>query len=132
MASRPIDQREPPYREVLRRLSLNDEPVVAALMAGRLDAFGRAGEEPPRLDGRTRRLVAVAALIAIDAGEATIATAVDNAFAAGATVEEVVDVLLSVAPSVGSARVVAMAPRIAASIGYDLSLAFEEAPAGTR
>ena len=50
---------------------------------------------------------------------------------AGAQVEEVVDVLLSVAPAVGSARIVAVAPRIAASIGYDLSEAYEEPPVRT-
>jgi alkylhydroperoxidase/carboxymuconolactone decarboxylase family protein YurZ len=132
MNSRPIDRRELPYREVLRRLSLNDEQLVAALLAGRIDTAGRAKDGPPILDQRTRRLVAVAALIAIDAGEVTVSTAVDNALAAGAAVEEIVDVLLTVAPSVGSARVVAMAPKIAASIGYDLSQAFEEAPAGLR
>jgi hypothetical protein len=42
-----------------------------------------------------------------------------------------VEVLLSVAPSVGSARVVAVAPRVAASIGYDLSEAYEEPPVRT-
>ncbi len=129
MARPSNEQREPDYREVLRRLSLNDERFVADALAGRVDRVEPAGMV---LDPRTRRLVDLAALIGIEAGEAPISVAVEKALAAGARVEEVVEVLLSVAPSVGSARIVAVAPRIAASIGYDLSQAYEEPPLRTR
>lgn len=126
MAHPQNERPEKDYREVLRRLSLSDERCIAEILTGRLEDVG-----PVALDPRTRRLVAVAALIGIEAGEAAISAAVEKALAAGAQVEEVVEVLLSVAPSVGSARIVAVAPRIAASIGYDLSEAYEEPPVRT-
>jgi alkylhydroperoxidase/carboxymuconolactone decarboxylase family protein YurZ len=131
MAQPPVGQREPRYQEVLRRLSLNDDRFVAEMLAGGIDGPS-PGPPLSDLDPRTRRLATLAALIAIEAGEATVAAAVERALGAGASVEQIVDVLLSVAPSVGSARVVAAAPRIAASVGYDLSQAYEDAPLPTR
>lgn len=72
------------------------------------------------LDGRTRRLVDLAALIAVGSGEASIDSAVEGAILAGATVEDVIGVLFSIAPTVGAARVVGCAPHIAAAVGYDM------------
>ena len=40
--------------------------------------------------------------------------------AAGATNDEIVDVLITVAPAVGAARVVGAAPRLALAIDYDV------------
>ena len=44
----------------------------------------------------------------------------DRAIEAGATEEEIVGVLVAVAPAVGLARVVSTAPRLALAIGYDI------------
>jgi alkylhydroperoxidase/carboxymuconolactone decarboxylase family protein YurZ len=118
------------YEETLRRLSLHDEAFVAAMM-GEYVGVRRAGDVDDKaqmLDDRTRRLVILGALIAIDAGPAAIDAAVAAAFGAGATTEDVVDVLLVVAPAVGTARVVTAAPFVAASVGYDLDGAFEGIP----
>ena len=49
------------------------------------------------------------------------------ALASGATVDEIVGVLIAVAPTVGLARVVSAAPAVAAAIGYDIDAALEEA-----
>lgn len=115
------------YEETLRRLSLHDEAFVAAMM-GEYVGVRRPGDMAHVLDDRTRRLVILGALIAIDAGSAAIDAAVAAAFGAGATAEDVVDVLLAVAPAVGTARVVTAAPFVAASVGYDLDGAFEGIP----
>jgi hypothetical protein len=49
------------------------------------------------------------------------------ALASGATVDEIVGVLIAVAPTVGLARVVSAAPEVAFAIGYDIDAALEEA-----
>jgi alkylhydroperoxidase/carboxymuconolactone decarboxylase family protein YurZ len=51
---------------------------------------------------------------------------VGMSLAAGATIEEVTEVLLIVAPMVGAARTVAAAPRIVAALGLDIEAAIEE------
>jgi hypothetical protein len=48
------------------------------------------------------------------------------ALGAGATVDDIVGVLIAVAPTVGLARVVSAAPQLAAAIGYDVERAIEE------
>ena len=110
------------YREVLRRLAINDESFVASALTrnvgpGTDDALGSGGGG---IDDHTRRLVELAALIAIGSGPASIDAAVSAAFGAGASPEEVVEVLLAIAPDVGAGRVVSAAPHVASAIGYDL------------
>ena len=46
--------------------------------------------------------------------------------AAGATDDEIADVLLAIAPVVGLARVVCAAPDVAIALGYDIEAALEE------
>jgi hypothetical protein len=50
------------------------------------------------------------------------------ALAAGASLQEIVGVLIAVAPAVGVARTVSAAPELALAIGYDIDLAL----AGTK
>jgi 4-carboxymuconolactone decarboxylase len=45
---------------------------------------------------------------------------------AGATQDEVADVLLAIAPMAGLGRVVSAAPNLAAALGYDVEAALEE------
>jgi alkylhydroperoxidase/carboxymuconolactone decarboxylase family protein YurZ len=49
-----------------------------------------------------------------------------RALAAGATEEEIADVLLAIAPVAGLGRVVAAAPDVAIALGYDVEAALEE------
>jgi len=117
----------PEYMTALRRLALNDEAYLADVMA-HYSAIGedRAGEvRSSPLSDKTRRLVDVAALIAAGSGATGIDAAVSAAFDAGATPEDVVEVLLSITPYIGSARVVSAAPFIATAIGYDLEADLE-------
>jgi hypothetical protein len=45
---------------------------------------------------------------------------------AGATQDEVADVLLAIAPMAGLGRVVSAAPNLAAALGYDVEATLEE------
>ncbi len=65
-------------------------------------------------------LVQLGALLALGASTTSLRATVDNAIIAGATEEEIVGVLIAIAPAVGLARVVATAPKLALAIGYDL------------
>lgn len=50
----------------------------------------------------------------------------------GATVEEIVGVLIAVAPTVGVARIVSAAPELALAVGYDIDSALERFDEGNR
>jgi alkylhydroperoxidase/carboxymuconolactone decarboxylase family protein YurZ len=108
------------YAETLRRLSLGDEGFIA-------DVLGRHAAPPakPSLDPRTQTLVRLAALIALGAESSTIERTVTDSLAAGGTPSDIVDVLLTVGPAVGSARLVSAAPRVALALGYDVAEALE-------
>lgn len=77
------------------------------------------------LDARTRALVAIGAAMCTDAPARTFQMLVDSAMDAGASAEDVVGVLLAVAPAAGGPRVVTVAPKIALALGYDVDAAFE-------
>lgn len=64
-------------------------------------------------------LVRLGALVAVGAATASLRRTVDLALEAGATEAEIVGVLVAVAPTVGLARVVATAPKLACAIGYE-------------
>jgi alkylhydroperoxidase/carboxymuconolactone decarboxylase family protein YurZ len=49
-----------------------------------------------------------------------------RALAAGATEDEIADVLLAIAPVAGLGRVVCAAPDVATALGYDIAAALEE------
>jgi alkylhydroperoxidase/carboxymuconolactone decarboxylase family protein YurZ len=99
-------------RRLLRRVTLNDEAALRDVMAGRLPAGSS-------LDDKTRSLVMIAGLIALDAKTTSLHAAVDNAFVSGASDEEILEVVLAVAPVVGSSRISAMLPRIQTALDRD-------------
>jgi 4-carboxymuconolactone decarboxylase len=105
------------YELTLRRLAVSDDRLVASTLAQSEPAIGvgHRGEQ-------MRPLFQLAALIA---GDGTCASFVASALAAGASVEEIVDVLLAVAGTVGGARVVAAAPLLARAVGFDVDEAFD-------
>jgi alkylhydroperoxidase/carboxymuconolactone decarboxylase family protein YurZ len=49
-----------------------------------------------------------------------------RALAAGASEDEIADVLLAIAPVTGLNRVVAAAPEVATALGYDVAAVLEE------
>jgi alkylhydroperoxidase/carboxymuconolactone decarboxylase family protein YurZ len=108
------------YRATLRRLALRDDRFIEQLLADE-----RRSSFEPELDARSRALVQVGALIALDAGPPSYMSAADKALLAGASYEEIVDTLLAVLPVVGAARVVSAAPNLALALGYDTAAALE-------
>jgi 4-carboxymuconolactone decarboxylase len=96
---------------LLCRLSLHDQRSVRAALAD---------PELSGLDPKVQALVGLGALLAVDAATVSLRLAVDLADREGATEEDIVGVLLAIAPAVGNARTVAVAPRLALALGYDV------------
>jgi alkylhydroperoxidase/carboxymuconolactone decarboxylase family protein YurZ len=81
--------------------------------------------DPQGLDERTAALVCLAALLAMHAGPTSYQRCVDRALGAGASIDDVIDTLKAVAPTVGLARVVSAVPSVALALGYDIDTALE-------
>lgn len=75
---------------------------------------------PAALDAKVDLLVRLGALLALGAATTSLRAAVQHAIQAGASEPEIVDVLVSIGPAVGLARLVAAAPRLAMALGYDI------------
>ena len=73
-----------------------------------------------RLDQKVGLLVRLGALLALGAATSSLRVTVQQAIQAGASEPEIVDVLVTVGPAVGLARVVAAAPGLALALGYDI------------
>jgi 4-carboxymuconolactone decarboxylase len=110
--------------QLLRGLASGDgdwlEAVLALAPPGTRTARARA--DTAALPPTTATLVHLAALLAIGGSTTSLRWAVELALGAGASDEEIVGVLATVAATVGSARVVAAAPRLALAIGYDIDI----------
>ena len=102
-------------QQLLRRLVLNDEVVVRAALEGGASALAAT----PVLDRKTEALVGLAALLSVGANATSCQVAVEHARGARASDEELVAVLLSVAPAIGNARVVGTAPALELAMGFD-------------
>jgi alkylhydroperoxidase/carboxymuconolactone decarboxylase family protein YurZ len=98
----------------------------AVLQSLALDAETAARAHSSSLDEKTDALVCIGALVAMGAAPAPYLAAIERAFATGASTDEIVDTLVAVAATVGSARVVTASSGLAAALGYDLDAAFEE------
>lgn len=106
--------------EAFRRLTIGDPEFVSAVV-------NRAtrGQRVPHLDVRTEALTRIAALVAVDAPTSAFRSAVCTAQMSGARLEDLFAVLVAISDDVGSARVIAAAPRIALAAGYDVEAALE-------
>jgi alkylhydroperoxidase/carboxymuconolactone decarboxylase family protein YurZ len=108
------------HEETLRRLAIVDDGFVES-QAGL--GLGMSGTRV--LDARTARLVQVAALAAIGAPAVCLEWGSTRALAAGATEDEVIDVLLAIGPVAGLGRMVSAVAGVADALGYDLETALE-------
>ena len=108
------------YKDTLRRLTLNDAQFVDSVLG-----MGHDTVDASRLDPKTHALLRLAASLAVDAAPSSYQPIVERAQAAGATVDEIVECLIAVAPNVGLARVVSAAPELALALGYDVDAALE-------
>lgn len=85
---------------------------------------GKTDEE--LLDDRTRALVIIGAAVCSESSTRTFKSLVDSARRAGATEDEILGVLLAVAPAAGESCLVSVAPRVSKALGYDVYRAFEQ------
>jgi 4-carboxymuconolactone decarboxylase len=108
------------YKLTLRRLALRDDLYIKAMLVEE-----RASPVLSRLDPGAHALVRIAALIAVDAAPPSYMSAVSAALDAGLSMEQIVETLIAVMPTVGVARVVSAAPKLGLALGYDVSEAFE-------
>ncbi|ARP72946.1 carboxymuconolactone decarboxylase [Streptomyces pluripotens] len=100
----------------------SDAPVLDTLAAMTIDSIERCG-----LDDRTLLLTRIAALAAMDAPAISYLAHVDPAIKAELTVEQLQDVLVAIAPVVGTARVMSAASHITQAFGVAIALAETEA-----
>jgi 4-carboxymuconolactone decarboxylase len=107
--------------QVLRKLAIGDDALLHRVLA---DAEHCHPPESP-LEPKAHALVAIAALIAVDAAAPSYIWAVEAARAAEVSDEEVVGCLLAALPVLGEARVVSAAPKLGLALGYDVSAALE-------
>ncbi|HXJ63526.1 MAG TPA: carboxymuconolactone decarboxylase family protein [Actinomycetota bacterium] len=106
--------------EKLLRLVLHDEAFIESVLGAGSDNL-----EASDLDPRTRSIIRLGALLALDAPSVTYQWNIQEAKAAGVTAEEIVGCLIAVAPLIGIPRVVAAAPDLAEMIGFDIDAALE-------
>jgi thiol reductant ABC exporter CydC subunit len=109
------------HEEILRRLAIVDDRFVED-QAGL--GLGLTGARV--LDPKTTALVRVGALAAIGSPAVCLEWGSARALAAGATEDEVIDVLLAIAPVAGLSRVVSAVPGMADTFGYDVEAALED------
>ena len=102
-------------RGVLAALTMGDPDLLAAGLELRAEWKAKSG-----LDARSYALVKLAALIALDAPPASYLWQVSNALDAGATPDDLIGVLIAVAPQVGGPKVVAAAPELMVALGLSL------------
>lgn len=106
------------YTDRLRRLAINDPRYVDEVLGG-------AGNASQELDPKTLALVRLAALVAVGGAVPSYGAFADAALDAGATAEQIVDVLVGVAPVVGQPCIVAAAPQLGMALGYEINAALE-------
>ena len=109
------------FQEVLRRLAIIDDSLVDG-EAG----LARGLAEAQVLNPKTAALVQVGALVAIGSPAVCLEWSTNRALAAGATEDEITDVLLTVAPVAGLGRVVGAVTDVAAALGYDVEAALDD------
>jgi 4-carboxymuconolactone decarboxylase len=102
-------------REILGVLALGDPDLLGAGLEVRTEFQLRSG-----LDARSFALVKLAAIMALDAPPASYLWQVANALDAGATPEDLVGVLIAIAPQIGGPKLVAAAPELMVALGLTL------------
>jgi alkylhydroperoxidase/carboxymuconolactone decarboxylase family protein YurZ len=107
------------FQETLRRLAIFDEGIVEA-------GFGQGLGSTWALDAKTVALLQVAVSVAIGSSAVCLQWSAARALAAGATKDEIADVLLAIVPVAGLGRIVSAAPGVAIALEYDIEAALEE------
>jgi len=92
--------------------SSSPTPVLDTLAAMTAESLTRCG-----LDGNSLLAARIAALVAVDAPAASYLMHVGAAVDAGVTIEQIQDILIAVAPVVGTPRTVSAAAKITEALG---------------
>jgi alkylhydroperoxidase/carboxymuconolactone decarboxylase family protein YurZ len=101
------------FQETLRRLAIFDEGFAES-------GLGPSLAETSVLDAKTVALLQVAVSVAIGSSAVCLEWSAARALAAGATKDEIADVLLAIAPVAGLGRVVSAVPDVATALEYDI------------
>ena len=109
------------YQETLRRLAMIDEGFVEDEAGLGLALAGTSALEP-----KIAALRQLGILVASGSPAVCLEWSTARALAAGATEDEIADVLLAIAPVTGLGRIVCAAPDVATALGYDIGAALEE------
>jgi 4-carboxymuconolactone decarboxylase len=109
------------FQETLLKLAIIDEGFVEDHAGCTLGLAGTLA-----LDPKTVALLRVAACVAIESPEACLEWSATRAMSAGASEDEITDVLLAISPVAGISRIVRAAAEVAAALGYDIASALEE------
>ena len=107
--------------EFLRKLAMIHESFVQDKARLGLDLARISA-----LDPRTAALIVVGAVVTIGASATCLRWSASRALAAGATQDDIADVLLAIAPVAGLGHIVSAAPDIAIGLGYDVEAALFE------
>jgi 4-carboxymuconolactone decarboxylase len=99
----------------LEALAVAEENIITSLLAMQLHNLEESGFDP-----RTYSLIKIAVLIALDAPPASYMAQIAFALEAGVTPDEIVKVLVAVAPQVGLPKVASAAPEIMLALGLEL------------
>ena len=99
----------------------NDTPVSDTLLVMTATSLENSDLSPREL-----MIARIAALVAVDAPAASYALNALPAADSGVTVDDVEDILVAVAPVVGTARIVSAAANIAEGLGFVIALAEAE------
>jgi alkylhydroperoxidase/carboxymuconolactone decarboxylase family protein YurZ len=109
------------FRETLRRLAMFDEGFVEDLARLGLDEPSASALHP-----KITALLRLGAAVALGCSPVCLQWSTGRALAAGASEDEITDVLLAIAPVAGLGRVAAAAPELAMALGYNVEAALEE------
>ncbi|MFD8804325.1 carboxymuconolactone decarboxylase [Streptomyces sp. NPDC059597] len=108
-------------------MATTSAPVIDTIAAMTLDSLERC-----HMDDNTLILSRIAALVAMDAPAVSYLAHIDPALRADFTAEQLQDLLVAIAPIVGTARVMSAAGHIAKAFGVAIALADAEAEAIAR
>ena len=102
-------------REMLTALAQGDSDLVSSGLDLRTKLQDRSG-----LDPRSYALVKLAAIMALDAPPTSYMWQAANALEAGATPDDLLGVLIAIAPQIGGPRLNAAAPELMVALGMTL------------
>ncbi len=109
----------PSQASLVRLISIGDEDSIHQALSG-------SDTSDIAIDDRTAALVRLASLISRDSALPAYQRTVQAALDAGATVGEILSLLIVLAQPAGSTAVITAAPKLSMALGYDVEAGLEE------